>query len=76
MRNRTLLRFTLIEWLVAAIFLLVLARIFWAQELAELEDSLFASIGRDGGAKYLITVPLVLGDRLVALGHRDAPQCE
>lgn len=39
--------------------LLILARVFWATELSGLEDSLFASIGLDGGARYLIALPLV-----------------
>jgi hypothetical protein len=56
--NRTFLRFTLIEWLIAVIVLLVLARFIWGRELLALEDGFFASIGLGGGAKYLVTVPL------------------
>jgi putative copper export protein len=58
MWDRTFLRFTLVEWLVAVIFLLVLARLFFAKELVEFEDSVFGSIGLGGGGKYLVTVPL------------------
>ena len=56
--NRTFSRFTLIEWLVAVVVLLVLARFFWAEEILSFEDGLFESVGLGGGAKYLITVPL------------------
>jgi len=60
MWNRSFLRFTLIEWLVALVILLIIARFIWAEEVAGFEDSLFASIGLGGGAKYLITVPLAM----------------
>ncbi len=56
--NRPFLRFTLIEWAVGLLILLVLARFFWAEEAIKFEDSFFESIGLGGGAKYLITVPL------------------
>jgi len=58
MWNRTFLRFTFIEWLVAVIFLLILARVFFAKELSGFEDSLFTSVHLGGGTKYLVTVPL------------------
>ena len=58
--NKTFLRFTLIEWAVALLILLILARFFWAEEAARFEDNLFQSIGLGGGAKYLITVPLAI----------------
>jgi len=58
MWKRTFLGFTLIEWLVAVIMLLILARVFWAEELSGLEDTLFATIGLDGGARYLVVLPL------------------
>ena len=60
-RNRTFLKFTLIEWVVAVLILLIVARFIWAEEVAGFEDRLFVSIGRGGGAKYLITVPLAIG---------------
>ena len=56
--NKTFLRFTLIEWAVALLVLLILARLIWAEEAARFENSLFESIGLGGDAKYLITVPL------------------
>ena len=59
MWNRTFLRLSLIEWLVAVILLLMLGRFFWAREIAALESNAFAAIGLGGGAKYLVTVPLV-----------------
>lgn len=58
--NRTFFRFTLIEWVVALLILLILARFIWAEEAARFEDSLFESIALGGGAKYLITVPLAI----------------
>lgn len=58
MWNRTFLGFTLVEWLVAVIILLIMARVFWATELSGLEDSLFASVGLHGGARYLVALPL------------------
>lgn len=58
MWNRTFLGFTLIEWLVAVIILLILARVFWATELSGLEDSLFAFVGLHGRARYLLALPL------------------
>ena len=58
--NRVFLRFTLIEWVVAALILLTLARIIWAEDVAKFEDTLFESIGLGGGAKYLIAVPLAI----------------
>jgi len=60
MWNRTFLKFTLIEWLVAVIFLLILVRVFFAKEIGGFEDSLFTSIGLGGGGKYLVTVPLAV----------------
>lgn len=58
--NRTFLRFTLIEWIVAVLVLLTLARFIWAEEVARFEGGLFVSIGLGGGAKFLITVPLAI----------------
>ena len=58
--NRNFLRFTLIEWLVALVVLLVIARFIWAEEVADFENSLFESIGLGGDSKYLITVPLAI----------------
>lgn len=58
--NKTFLRFTLIEWVVALPVLLILARLIWAEEAARFEDSLFESVGFGGGAKYLIIVPLAI----------------
>lgn len=58
MWNRTFLRLTLIEWLVALVILLIVARFIWAEEVADFENSLFESTGLDGGTKYLIAVPL------------------
>lgn len=58
MWNRTFLGVTLIEWLVAVIILMMLARMFWATELSGLENRLFASIGLDGAARYLVVLPL------------------
>lgn len=58
--NKTFLRFSLIEWVVALIILLVLARFFLAEEATRLEDNLFQSVGLGGGARYLITVPLAV----------------
>lgn len=59
MWNRSFLRFTLIEWLVAVVFLLIIARFFWAKELAGFDDKLLAPIGLDGAEKYLVALPLV-----------------
>ncbi len=58
MWNRTFLRVTLIEWLVAVVLLLIVARFIFAKELVEFENGVFASIGLGGGGKYLVTVPL------------------
>ena len=58
--NRTFLKFTLIEWVIAILIVLSLARFIWAKELAAIEDSLFESIGLGGGAKYLVILPLVV----------------
>ena len=58
--NKTFLRFTLIEWAVALLMLLIVARFIWAEEAARFEDSLFDAVGLGGGAKYLITVPLAV----------------
>ena len=51
-------RFSAIEWLVAAIVMLVLARFFWAAEMVAAEDKMFETIGLGGGLKYLVTAPL------------------
>ncbi len=56
--SKTFLRITLIEWAVALLMLLIVARFIWAEEAARFEDSLFEAIGLGGGAKYLVTVPL------------------
>ena len=56
--NRAFLKFTLIEWLVALVVLLILARFIWAEEVAAFEDRLFASVGLGVGAKYLVLLPL------------------
>lgn len=58
--SKTFLRFTLVEWAVALLILLVLARLFLAEDAITLEDNLFQSVGLGGGAKYLITVPLAV----------------
>jgi len=55
--DRSFLRFTLIEWVVALVVLLFVARFIWAEEVVSFEDSLFESMGIGGGAKYFITVP-------------------
>ena len=58
--NRNFLRFTLIEWIVALVALLVIARFIWTEKVVGIEHSLFESIGLGGGAKYLLTVPLAV----------------
>ena len=60
MWNRNFLRFTLIEWIVALVALLVIARFIWTEKVVGIEHSLFESIGLGGGAKYLLTVPLAV----------------
>lgn len=56
--NKTFLRLTLIEWAIALLVLLILARFIWADEADRYVDGLFEAIGLDGGTKYLISVPL------------------
>jgi hypothetical protein len=58
--NKTFLRFALIEWAVALLILLIVARFIWAEEAVRFEDGLFEAIGLGNGAKYLITVPLAI----------------
>ena len=58
--NRDFLRFTLIEWVVALVVLLFVARFIWAEEVVRFEDGLFESLGLGGGAKYFITVPMAV----------------
>lgn len=58
--NKTFLKFTLIEWVVAIVIMLSLARFIWAEELSGFEDSFFESISLGGGARFLITAPLAM----------------
>jgi len=60
MLNRTFLRLTVIEWIVLAAIVLLVARLVWARELKSIEDSLFSAVGLAGGAKYLVIVPIAL----------------
>jgi len=56
--SKTFLRLKLIEWAIALLVLLILARFIWAEEAEKYVDSLFDAIGLGGGTKYLISVPL------------------
>jgi len=60
--HRTFLGYTVIEWVLAAAFLLLVgsfaARLTWAPEIQAFEDSLFGALGLPNSWKYVLTVPL------------------
>jgi hypothetical protein len=60
--HRTFLGYTILEWVLASAFLLLVglfvARLVWAPQIQAFEDSLFAALGLQGAWKYALTVPL------------------
>lgn len=62
--HRTFLGYTVLEWVLALAFLLLVglfvARLVWAPQIKAFEDDLFATLGLKGAWKYALTVPLAV----------------